>query len=236
MLQQTQVERVVPFYAEFTRRFPTAHSLSRAPLREGLRAWQGLGYNRRAKYLRLAARVIAEHGFPASTAELERLPGVGRYTARAVAAFAYDRPEVFVETNIRTVFLHHFYSSVLQKTSIRKISDTELLPLVAEALRSSRMEPRQFYAALMDYGAHLKKGGVKLNTRSVHYAKQSKFEGSARQVRGSIVRELLKHRTTLSVLAHKIPRNREALAHELSRLAAEGIVSMRGRYFAIRGE
>ena len=235
MLQQTQVERVIPFYAEFTRRFPTAKSLSKAPLRDVLRAWQGLGYNRRAKFLHGAAKAIAVRGFPRTAQELEKLPGVGHYTARAVAAFAFNAPEIFIETNIRTVFLHHFYhSSFLQKA--RMIPDSEILPLVAEALQRSRMEPRDFYAALMDYGSYLKKSGVRLNAKSAHYVRQSKFKGSARQLRGAIVRELLKRRSTLSLLAHRIPRTREALASELARLAAEGMVSIRGRYFSIPEE
>ena len=116
------------------------------------------------------------------------------------------------------------------------IPDSEILPLVAEALQRSRMEPRDFYAALMDYGSYLKKSGVRLNAKSAHYVRQSKFKGSARQLRGAIVRELLKRRSTLSLLAHRIPRTREALASELARLAAEGMVSIRGRYFSIPEE
>jgi A/G-specific adenine glycosylase len=227
MLQQTQVERVIPFYKKFVRRFPTARSLSAARFPKVLEAWQGLGYNRRAKFLHLAARRIAKKGFPKTPEEIEELPGVGRYTARAVAAFAFNSREAFIETNIRTVFLHHSFPGR------RKVGDREILPLIAQALKESRMEPRDFYAALMDYGAHLKQNGVKLNSRSAHYTKQSKFEGSARQVRGAILRELLKHHATLAMLAHRIPRNREELAHELTRLSAEGLVALRGRYFSI---
>lgn len=227
MLQQTQVERVVPFYKKFVRKYPTAKALGAAKFSAVLEAWQGLGYNRRAKFLHTAARQVAKKGFPHSVEEIEALPGVGRYTARAVAAFAFNSPEAFIETNIRTVFLHHSFPGR------RKVGDREILPLIAQALKESKMEPRDFYAALMDYGAHLKQSGVKLNSRSAHYAKQSKFEGSARQVRGAILRELLKHHATLAMLAHRIPRNREELAHELTRLTAEGLVSLRGRYFAI---
>ena len=85
----------------------------------------------------------------------------------------------------------------------------------------------------MNYGVSRKKEGIKLNSKSRHYAPQSKFEGSARQLRGAILRELLKHHATLSVLAHKIPRNQQELAHELARLTAEGLVALRGRYFSI---
>lgn len=227
MLQQTQVERVVPFYTKFLKFFPSAASLSKAPLSEVLEVWQGLGYNRRAKYLREAARVIAKRGFPQEVEEIRKLPGVGHYTARAVAAFAFNKPEVFIETNIRTVFLHHFFAKR------RSVPDSKIVPFVALALKHSNMEPRDFYAALMDYGSALKRNGVKLNHKSAHYSKQSKFEGSARQLRGSILRELLKHHATLAHLAHRIPRNQQELAQELARLTAEGLVALRGRYFSI---
>lgn len=182
MLQQTQVERVVPYYERWVKQFPTARVLAMAPLPTVLRAWQGLGYNRRGKYLWEAAKILTKDGWGG------KLPGVGPYTAAAVQAFAHNKPTVFVETNIRTVFFHHLYPSVLQKTGI---SDKELLPLVEEALKKSKMEPRDFYAALMDYGSYLKKKGVRLNAKSKHYKKQSKFEGSARQKRAAKLRELL---------------------------------------------
>ncbi len=185
MLQQTQVKRVLAFFTEFIKHFPTAKSLARAPLSKVLRQWQGLGYNRRAKFLQQAAQYITTHSWPKN---LEDLPGVGRYTARAVTTFVYDKPEVFVETNIRTVFLYHCYSSVLQKTAI---SDAQLLPLVAGALTQSKMPPREFYWMLMDYGSFLKKQGIKLNSRSKHYTKQSKFKGSRRQKRAARLRKLL---------------------------------------------
>ncbi len=206
MLQQTQVDRVIPYYTRWLKEFPTARVLAMAPLSRVLKAWQGLGYNRRGKYLweagkQLAATELVKKGeinttptpFFTSSGQLsieflESLPGVGPYTAAAVQAFAYNKPTVFIETNIRTVFFHHLYSSVLQKTSI---DDNELLPLVQQALKQSKMEPREFYAALMDYGSHLKKQGVRLNQKSKHYQKQSKFEGSARQKRAAKLRELL---------------------------------------------
>lgn len=189
MLQQTQVERVVPFYSTFIRQFPTASALARAPLSKVLKAWSGLGYNRRAKFLHQAAKKIAKSGFPKCAEEIEKLPGVGHYTARAVVAFAYNKPEVFVETNIRTVFLYYFFQ---QKRTIRKkVSDKEILPHLEEALKRSRMQPRDFYQALMNYGSFLKRSGVRLNQKSAHYTKQSKFEGSRRQKRAARLRTLL---------------------------------------------
>jgi len=180
MLQQTQVDRVIPFYTNFLKQFPTARALAKAPLSRVLLAWQGLGYNRRGKYLHEAAKILAKEGFTG-----QKLPGVGPYTRGAVLAFAFNKPEVFIETNIRTVFFHHFNFK-------KQMSDTELLPLVAESLRRSQMAPRDFYAAMMDYGSYLKKQGIKLNAQSKHYAKQSKFEGSVRQKRAAKLRTLLK--------------------------------------------
>ena len=178
MLQQTQVERVIPYYERWMRQFPTARVLAMAPLSRVLKAWQGLGYNRRGKYLWEAAKIISEDGWGG------KLPGVGPYTAAAVQAFAHNKPTVFIETNIRTVFFLHMEVS-------EPVSDKELLPLVEAALKKSKMEPRDFYAALMDYGSHLKRQGVRLNAKSRHYKKQGKFEGSARQKRAARLRELL---------------------------------------------
>jgi A/G-specific adenine glycosylase len=230
MLQQTQVKRVLPFYAKFTKRFPTAEKLAKAPLSEVLKMWSGLGYNRRAKYLHEAAKIISKDGWK------EKLPGVGPYTKAAVDTFAFNKPNVFIETNIRTVFLHHcFHSNILQNN--RTIADKELLPLVAEALKRSNMQPRDFYAALMDYGAHLKRSGVRLNVKSKHYTKQSKFEGSARQLRGAIVRELLKKPATLAQLKQKLPVSRKLargeLEVELARLMREGMLVKHRQVFAV---
>src|SRR3989344_3166438 len=222
MLQQTQVERVIPYYKKFIRTFPSARVLARVSLANVLHVWQGLGYNRRAKYLHEAAKIIAREGFTG-----QKLPGVGPYTSGAVSAFAFNKPEVFIETNIRTVFFYRLGPR-------RKLSDRQLLPLVERALAQSQMEPREFYSALMDYGAHLKRQGIKLNTKSAHYKKQSAFEGSTLQVRGAILRELLKHHSTLATLMQRIPRNQQDVANELSRLMAEGLVALHGRYFAIQ--
>lgn len=227
MLQQTQVGRVIPFYKKFIKKFPTARVLSHAKFSEVLALWQGLGYNRRAKFLHGASNIIAKKGFPQETKEIEKFPGVGNYTARAIATFAFNKSEVFVETNIRTTFLHFCFSNR------KKVSDRELLPLVKEALALSPMQPRDFYQSIMDYGAYLKGKGVHLNPKSTQYVKQSRFKGSARQLRGALVRELLKHGTTLATLVRHIPRSKEEIVRELSRLASEGLVKLHGRYFSI---
>lgn len=246
MLQQTQVDRVLPKYREFLRAFPSVQALAKAPFTQVLFHWSGLGYNRRAKFLHEAAKKVVSEckgKFPKAASELQKLPGLGPYTARAVAAFAHNSPEVFIETNIRTVFLYH--SNILQNTRMEitktksglvyhtKIADTDLMPLVAEALKESNMQPRDFYAALMDYGSHLKKSGVKLNSKSKHYTKQTKFKGSARELRGAILRELLKSPATLEQLKKKSARTSKEVERELERLKKEGLVVKRDLRFAV---
>ena len=188
MLQQTQVPRVIDKYKEFLKKFPTVRALAKASLSDVLKVWSGLGYNRRGKYLHDAAKEIVEkYGgkVPQDFAALRTLSGVGGYTASAVRVFAFNEPNVLIETNIRTAFIHYFHSNVLQNV---RISDVEIIPLAT--LAAQGQEPREWHWALMDYGAHLKCSGVRNNNRSAHYTKQSKFEGSLRQVRGAILREL----------------------------------------------
>lgn len=185
MLQQTQVPRVVPKFVEFATCFPDETQLAAASLGDVLKLWQGLGYNRRAKYLHDAAKMIVrDYGgvMPTSPHELETLPGVGKNTAGAIMAYAHNRPVLFVETNVRTVYLHHFFPDEMQ------VSDAAILEKLAATL--DHKNPRQFYQALMDYGSHLKAAGVRTNTRSRHYKKQPKLDGSVRQVRGEIIRQL----------------------------------------------
>ena len=182
MLQQTQVDRVIPYYKNFLKLFPTPQALAKAKLADVLRAWQGLGYNRRAKYLHEAASILVRHRV-SHKVDWEELPGVGPYTAKAVRVFAFNQPEVLIETNIRTVFLHEFFSKK------KNITDTQLIRYIVSV--SDEKNPRQWYWALMDYGAYLKKTSGNANTRSKHYIKQTKFEGSLRQERGRLLRLLL---------------------------------------------
>jgi A/G-specific adenine glycosylase len=194
MLQQTRVERVVPYYERFLKKFPTVQKLAKAELSEVLKIWSGLGYNRRAKYLRDAAKTVVEEydgKFPFIYEDLRKLPGVGDYTARAVRVFAYNEPDVLIETNIRTAFLHNFglYRSFRGRER-RVISDSVILQVASRAAKGQ--DAREWHWALMDYGANLKKSGVRLNSISKHYVKQSKFEGSLRQVRGEALRRIAK--------------------------------------------
>jgi A/G-specific adenine glycosylase len=186
MLQQTQVERVTIKFPEFIRAFPDFASLATAPLTNVLTVWQGLGYNRRAIALqKCAIRVMNEYdgNLPADVDILATFPGIGRATASSIAAFAFNMPVVFIETNIRRVFIHFFF------TDTDTVSDAEILPLVEQALY--RNNPRVWYWALMDLGSALKKTVPNPNRRSVHYTKQSPFEGSDRNIRGIIIRMLL---------------------------------------------
>jgi A/G-specific adenine glycosylase len=186
MLQQTQVPRVIPKYEEFLQRFPDVEALAAAELGDVLRTWQGLGYNRRAKYLWQAAGQIvkAKEKFPDTLETLTELPGVGKNTAGAVLAYAFNQPVVFIETNVRTVYFHHFFAD---RTGI---TDNELLPLIEATI--DHQNPREFYWALMDYGSWLKGQGHGHGaaSRSKHYVRQSKFAGSRRQLRGLILRSL----------------------------------------------
>jgi A/G-specific adenine glycosylase len=220
MLQQTQVERVVPFYKKFLKQFPTVQALARAPLSEVLKTWQGLGYNRRAKMLHQAAKAIDKERkgkFPKTIEELVALPGVGPYTAGAVAAFAYNQDEVFIETNIRTAVTYHFFP---KKT---EITDKQIIEILEQV--QSKGKSREWYGALMDYGAHLKKLGVKLNSRSKHYAKQSKFSGSLREARGAILRALAGGPVTSEKLLNLVDLDRkEQIKRALEALENEGFV------------
>lgn len=225
MLQQTQVERVIPFYNAFIRKFPTAKKLAEAPLSDVLKAWQGLGYNRRAKMLREGARRM-EGKKRFTIAEFEELPGVGPYTARAVAAFAYNEDAVFIETNIRTVVIHHFFPRK------RKVSDAAIEKILAEALPKGRA--REWYSALMDYGAFLKRSGISHNAKSRSYAKQSPFAGSLREARGAILRRLSNGPAGASTVLLLLGAGRKTQsARALAALLSEGLIEKQERRYAL---
>lgn len=222
MLQQTQVSRVAAKYQAFLKSFPTAQSLASAPLADVLRAWQGLGYNRRAKFLWLSAQALAtQPTFPKTVQELVKLPGVGANTAGAIVAYAFNEPVVFVETNIRTVYIYHF----TQDSQI--VSDNFIRDLLRCTIDTQR--PREWYWALMDYGAWLKTQ-VRNTKQSKHYSIQTKFQGSRRQIRGAIIRFLSEDPMTNKKLEKAVNDPRfEAVANELIR---EGLVQQgHGKYW-----
>jgi len=210
MLQQTQVARVLPKFESFLHTFPTVDALAQAPLSAVLRAWQGLGYNRRAKFLWQAAQAIHEHGsFPSTEAELVQLPGVGVNTAGAILAYAFNEPAVFIETNVRTVYMHHFFAGK------DNVSDKEISELLKQTIDAEH--PREFYWALMDYGTWLKPQ-VRNNASSKHYVRQSTFEGSRRQLRGRIIRMLSVGPVEMAELERMLQDPRfDEVAEELTR-------------------
>lgn len=219
MLQQTQVERVIPYYKAFLKKYPNVGSLAKSNLADVLKLWSGLGYNRRAKLLRDCAQTVVEKyvgKFSKSRAELVALPGIGPYTAGAIRAFAYNELEIFIETNIRTALLHHFFPNA------RKVDDKKLLPILKKASKGE--DAREWYSALMDYGAYLKKSGVKLNSKSVHYTKQSKFEGSLRQLRGKLLRRLVDGPITSATIKKLDAKNAYQISMALQALVHEGLV------------
>lgn len=217
MLQQTQVNRVIPKFLQFTAQFPNVQALSAANLGDVLTVWSGLGYNRRAKFLWQAAQVVHqqyEGQMPASPQLLVKLPGIGINTAGAIMTYAYNKPEVFIETNVRTVIIHHFFADE------QKISDARLAEVVVATLPSGGY--REWYWALMDYGTHLKHSVGNLSTRSNVFAKQSKFDGSKRQIRGNVLKLLSKQEHTKAQLVKQIADER--LPAVLTDLLQEGLI------------
>jgi A/G-specific adenine glycosylase len=228
MLQQTQVARVVEKYREFITAFPDISALDRASFQEVLSVWQGLGYNRRALALKAIARQVMEDfsgALPRSFTDLMRLKGVGRSTAGAVTAFAFNDPAVFIETNIRTVFIHFFFAD-----DDEVVEDFRILPLIEATL--DHENPRVWYWALMDYGAMLKKNGIDLNLKSAHYQRQTSFHGSSRQIRGRILKALVSAPgLTQTEMACETGFPLHRIVEGVERLEAEGfIVSEAGRY------
>lgn len=221
MLQQTQVDRVIPYFKKWIRTYPTVRALAKAPLGEVLTHWQGLGYNRRAKMLHEAAKAVVERcggKMPMSVEALESLPGVGHYTARAVAAFAYNQDVVFIETNIRTAIIHHFFPEQ------DRITDLEIMHVLQKVLPKGKA--RDWYAALMDYGSHLKRSGIRTNAKSTGYTKQQTFKGSGREVRGTILRTLTKAKKSEKYFLSLFPAERSSQVTDLlDQLLKEGMIT-----------
>jgi A/G-specific adenine glycosylase len=225
MLQQTQVSRVIPKYKSWMKRFPSMRALAKASVRDVLMEWQGLGYNRRALYL----KKTAEEGLlPVDFHELQKLPGIGQSTAGAIMAFAYDVPVVFIETNIRSVFIHHFFPKS------RKVSDKKILPIIEKTL--DRKNPRKWYYALMDYGVFLKSTHPNPSRKSRHHAKQTPFKGSTRELRANILRKIIsKARTEKDICAALPDISAARIRKAVEGLERDGFLKrLRGNVLKIR--
>lgn len=230
MLQQTQTFRVMPYFERWMTQFPNFDSLASASREQVLCAWQGLGYNRRAVALHVGAqKIINDFGgaLPPDPIFLETFSGIGPNTAASICAFAFNMPVVFIETNIRTVFLHHFFKQQNQ------IKDQQILDLVAATLDNNN--PRNWYYALMDHGVYLKKTLKVNNTASTQYKKQSMFVGSRRQVRGAIIRILTETKSIsqddlLELVQQQLPTNGHNVFEVLSNLVSEKLVQQDGKY------
>ena len=186
MLQQTPVERVIPFWEKWMNRWPSIKDLAGASMADVLAEWNGLGYNRRGYFLKRSAEMIVHYydgRVPGVPQNLLPLPGIGAYMAGAIACFAYNYPSVFIETNIRSAVLHNFFVGQYN------VKDKDIMPILDMAM--DRKNPRKWYYALMDYGADIKKKNVNPDRRSAHYKQQSPFKGSFRQARGKILKTLI---------------------------------------------
>lgn len=230
MLQQTQTHRVVPKYLTFLKKFPTLRTLAAASLHDVLTEWKGLGYSRRAIALHTIAKtlILKKKPLPRYYEDLLALPSIGPNTASSILAFAYNQPTIFIETNIRTVFIHHFFNDK------KNIDDKDIIPLIACAL--DQAEPREWYYALMDYGVHLKKTVGNLNTKSKHHRRQSAFKGSNREQRSRIL-ECIRAQPRTEKELQVMGGDKEQINANIHALTREGFIRQRrdGK-FALQSE
>lgn len=234
MLQQTQVSRVMGRWEQWLETFPTIADLASAPLPPVLELWQGMGYNRRALNLkRCAEEVVAMHDgvVPSDKKALLGLPGIGPSTSAGVRVFAFRQPDMYLETNVRAVFIHELFPGR------ESVADKELVSLV-EATCPQDARVRAWYYALLDYGAHLKKTMPNPTRRSKHYTRQSKFEGSHRQKRAYLLRRVIDDALSTEDLARDLAQSERASGRQepsveevraiLDELEREGFVMRRG--------
>lgn len=218
MLQQTQTDRIAKRYPGFIEHYPTPEALASASVEELLGDWKGLGYNRRGLNLKRAAQMIVDrHGgeVPQEDDALRSLPGVGPYTAAAVRAFAFGEPVVLIETNIRRLFLYVFFAGE------DEVPDRPVLERIREALDES--DPHAWYYALMDLGSAMRTWVPNPNRKSKHYAVQSRFEGSDRQIRGRIIEAMLSGARTLDEL-YALDFDNRRISAQVEALEREGFL------------
>lgn len=229
MLQQTQTYRVAPKYELFIQKFPNFATLATAPLKELLLAWQGLGYNRRALSLQKTAQIIMQEyngTLPQDPEILKTFPGIGPATAASICAFAFNAPTTFIETNIRSVYIHFFFHNQ------SNINDKQLLPLIEQTVDTKNS--REWYYALMDYGVMLKKNITNPSRKSAHHTQQSKFEGSDRQIRGMILRLLTQHhRLSYNQIIENTQKEPQRVQKILKQLHAETFIIKNNELFEI---
>lgn len=212
MLQQTQVTRVIEYYTTWMKKWPTVQLFAKTAYKNVLTAWMGLGYNRRAMYLYKTAQIIV-HDFDGDVLEavkqFDKLPGIGLYTSKAVQIFSANADIATVDTNIRRIFIKEFNLS-------ESITDKELFSIAEKCLPPGRS--RDWHNALMDYGALYltsKKTGIKPKTQ------QSRFQGSDRQIRGQILRLLLKETQSLYQIQDQIDVETKRLSTILEKMEKE---------------
>ncbi len=231
MLQQTQASRVAKKFESFLKKFPNWKSLASASTSDVLKEWQGLGYNRRALNLHRLAQTI-NCKLPNTYEELLELPGIGPNTAGSILAFAFNIPHPFIETNIRTVFIHFFF-----KNSRAKVHDKKLMRLIEEALQDKRNQknPREWYYALMDYGCYLKQTEINPSRKSKHHVRQSKFKGSNRELRSHILKMVLKNKSTEEEIVKAFSdKKAESVIKNISDLVKEGFIESKNNFLQIK--
>ncbi|MBY8985587.1 MAG: A/G-specific adenine glycosylase [Candidatus Lokiarchaeota archaeon] len=225
MLQQTQTGRVSVKFLNFVEKFPSFLALSKAPLEDVLKAWQGLGYNRRAIALKKISEIVMKDyngKLPDSIKILNSFPQIGHNTASSILTFAFNKPTIFIETNIRRVYIYFFFHNK------NNISDKEIIPIIEKTI--DKLNPREWYYALMDYGVMLKKSHPDLHKQSAQYRKQTPFKGSNRQIRGKLLKLLLRAKTLKKFEIEKEFNNikPDKLKEILIQLKKEGFIKIEG--------
>ena len=226
MLQQTQVDRVIPYYQRWINRFPDWLSLHNSSQQDILATWSGLGYNRRALFLKKitdAVVTIYDGNFPQEIEESIKLPGIGKYTANAIAVFAFNKRVAAVDTNIRKVLLSSFQLSP-------DTTDKEVQKLAELVLPKTKL--RSWHYALMDYAKSLPKS---THNKYASKYKQSQFEGTIRQIRGFILKELTAGTTlTRKTISRSLNRDSADVSKAVSELVQEGFITAIGNNIKIK--